>query len=103
MEPYEQAMHEWARAYNAYARLSGDPGRLWRFYGPFSQEVRDTGEIPEWMGVDLLRGWAFAMWRAHDKGSGLQTLFEEFPEFELVADAVRNHPEAKPEDLPPAR
>ena len=100
-EEYEQALIDWAQCYNGYERIAGDSERLHQVYGPLRQETLERDEIPSGIGVDLLRGWAFYIARVH-RWSGCGSIFEDFPEFESIAEAVRNHPAATPEDLPPS-
>ena len=47
----------WAQTYNGYQRLAQDPGRLGTLLEPARHEYLRTGHVPEWCGVDLLRGW----------------------------------------------
>ena len=88
---------EWALAYNAYERLAADPEDLERLLSPARDDFHSTGSVPEWCGVDLLRGWAFYLVRAdHFAGGG--TLGEEW---QAVLSAVREHPAARRRDRPP--
>lgn len=100
-EEYEQALIAWAQRYNGYERIAEPSERLHQVYEPLRQESLELGEIPDWIGVDLLRGWAFYLARAH-RWSGYRSIFEDFPEFESIAEAVRKHPAATPGDMPPS-
>jgi hypothetical protein len=57
-----------------------------------------TGAVPQWCGVDFLRGWVFYLLR-QDRFQGGGTLEDEWF---AVLDALRAHPKATPGDLPPA-
>lgn len=90
----------WAHGYNGYTRLAGGPEQLGAVIAPLREAYRATGEIPEWAGVDLLRGWAFLLVRAHRHGGGWRPLPEEFPEIVAIAEAVDRHPAATDDDRP---
>ncbi len=90
----------WAHRYNGYTRLAG-PQQLGAVTEQLRNEYDATGVIPEWAGVDLLRGWAFLLVRAHRHGGGYRPLTEEFPQIVAIADAVDRHPEATDADRPP--
>ncbi len=92
----------WAHRYNGYARLAGGPQQLGAVVEPLRAEFESTGGIPDWAGVDLLRGWAFLLVRAHRHG-GYGPLIEEFPQIVAIADAVARHPGATEDDRPPTR
>lgn len=101
-ENYEQAVIEWAHKYNAYQRIAASPEQL-------SDQIRELkaaherdGAIPEWAGVDLLRGWAFYIVRGHRHGGAYDPLFVEYPEMAAILDAIRRHPAAERGDLPPS-
>ena len=94
---------EWAHEYNGYARLARTPENLARILEPAWQEYRRTNRIPEWCGVDLLRGWAFYLTRAdrHGGGYGLMEGGSMIDEWEHVIEALALHEEASRDDLPP--
>lgn len=102
-EEYERAMIKWAQSYNGYERIADDSGRLNAIYRPLAEEIASRGDLPDGLGVDLLRGWAFYLARAHRWSGGSRTLIEHVPEIELVAEAIRRHPAAEPRDMPPSR
>lgn len=102
-EAYEQAMIDWAQGYQGYKRIAADSEHLQAVYGPIIDETDRLGNVPEWVGVDLLRGWAFYVARAYRWSGGPVSIFEQFPVFELIAEAVRQHAAAEPLDMPPAR
>lgn len=54
---------EWAGAYNAYQRLAATPKALEAVIAPARSEYQRDGRVPEWAGVDLLRGWLFLLYR----------------------------------------
>lgn len=91
---------EWAATYNGYDRLCGGSNDLYdKVLQPAMEEYRQTGRVPSWCGVDLLRGWAFYLFRA-DYFLGGGSLGREW---DYVLDAVRRHPAASEADLPPGR
>lgn len=100
-EDYEHALIDWAQSYNCYERI-GDSDRLQTIYGPIMDETDRLGRIPEWMGVDLLRGWASYLARVN-RWTGRQSIFDEFPVFGLIVEAVRHHHAVEPRDVPPTR
>jgi hypothetical protein len=96
----EYKLIKWAHDYNGYARLARDPENLWRILQPVREEFERSGKIAEWAGVDLLRGWAFYLVRAHRHG-GHRPLHEEYPEFVFIVDAINRHPDARAADRSP--
>lgn len=100
-ERYESALIEWAHTYNGYERLAGGPGDLWELVRPLHEEFERTGMIPEWAGVDLLRGWAFYLVRSHRHGGAYEPLYVEYPAVLAIVDAINRHPAARPEDRAP--
>lgn len=96
----EQSLVEWAHEYNGYERLARDPSLLGDLMRTLQDEYRRTSEIPEWAGVDLLRGWAFFCVREH-RFSGYGPLSEEYPEFYAIVDALHRHPAATEAERPP--
>lgn len=99
MSDSRQAEIEWAHTYSGYERLAGEPRRLEVLLAGAREEYRREGVVPEWCGVDLLRGWAFYLVRA-DRFAGGDTLGAEW---DAVLRAVRDHPAARPDDAPPDR
>ncbi len=89
----------WAYRYDGYRRLAGTVPALGQLLEPATTEYKETGRVPEWCGIDLLRGWAFFLVRQdyHWGGGALQE------EWRAVVEAVRQHPDATPDDLPPER
>ena len=102
-EAYEQAMIDWAQGYQGYKRIAASSEHLQAVYGPIIDETDRLGNVPEWVGVDLLRGWAFYIARAYRWSGGYVSIFEQYPVFELIAEAVRQRAAAEPRDMPPAR
>lgn len=102
-EDYEQAMIDLAQGYQGYERIAADSEHLQAVYGPTMDETDKFGDVPGWVGVDLLRGWAFYVARAYRWSGGYVSIFEKYPVFEEIAEAVRHHPAAEPRDMPPAR
>lgn len=96
----------WALEYNAYERLAGGdegPGALARLLEPVWTEFERGGRVPEWCGVDLLRGWAFYLVRAdyHSGGLSLGDRGHKTPEWTAVLERIASHPGARREDIPP--
>ncbi|MGN6242142.1 MAG: uracil-DNA glycosylase family protein [Motilibacteraceae bacterium] len=94
----------WADRYDGYRRLADGPESLQMLLDPARQEYRGCDRVPDWCGVDLLRGWSFLLARA--------AAFEDFlrsnnssrwPEFEAVLRRLAEHPDATPADVPPMR
>ncbi|WP_232715208.1 hypothetical protein [Gordonia metallireducens] len=100
---YELLLIEWAHTYNGYERLGGGPHKLAELVAPLRHEFESLGTIPEWAGVDLLRGWAFYLVRAHRHGGAYDPLMVEYPEIIAIVDAIDKHPATTDEDRPPAR
>lgn len=101
-EDYEQALIKWAQGYNGYERIAESNELQRQLVWSLEEHLRRTGEIPEGLGVDMLRGWAFFVVRGH-RWSGHGPLLDDCPGLEAVVEAVRRHPAARPEDLPPPR
>lgn len=98
---YEQQLIKWAHKYDGYKRLAGSPDQLWEVLKPVREEFERSGVIPEWAGIDLLRGWAFYLVRAHRHGGAWEPLCVEYPEFNAIVAAISNHPAARKSDRPP--
>lgn len=102
-ERYQHSVVEWALRYNAYQRLAESPEQLEILIRPLREAYERIGAIPEWAGVDLLRGWAFYLQREHYHTGGHRPLFEEYPEFESILAAVNGHPDCGAGDRAPER
>ena len=99
MTDRRDAETEWAYSYSGYERLGGEPRYLEAVVDVARDEYRRTGRVPQWCGVDLLRGWAFLLHRA-----GRFSSADVYgPEWDAVLQAVREHPAARPGDAPPER
>lgn len=98
----------WAHTYDGYRRLAGGdegPAALARLLDPAWREYRDTGRVPEWCGVDLLRGWAFYLTR-EDRHGGGYNLAEggiKVEEWNAVLHRIADHPGRRPDERPPLR
>lgn len=94
---------QWAHSYDGYRRLAGTPEALDRLIEPAREEWRRTGCVPDWCGVDFLRGWAFYTARAdrHGGGYGLDPSGYLVQEWNAVLGALATHPAAIGVDLPP--
>lgn len=95
----------WVRSYNGYERLASDPGQLEALLAGVRQEYERSGSVPEWCGVDLLKGWAFYLYRYDYFGSGGHALSHSdtalFREWNDVMSALAAHPAAGASDRPP--
>lgn len=98
-----QRQIDWAHRYDGYARLGGTPEDLLRLIEPARADWQRTGQVPQWCGVDLLRGWAFYITRAdrHGGGYGLAPGGSALPEWRAVLGAVAAHRAASGSDVPP--
>lgn len=93
------ALLAWAGSYDGYQRIAGDGKRIHDVLRPVREALEETGEVPAWAGVDLLRGYAFVMVRA-DRHAGGGTLGRNFL---AVVDAIDRHPATRPGERPPRR
>lgn len=96
----------WAHTYNGYERLAGGesgPNALADLLEPASREFRRTARVPEWCGVDLLRGWAFYLTRAdrHGGGYSLSAGGTAVAEWKAVLSRIAGHPSSGAGDRPP--
>lgn len=92
-----KALIDWAHSYNVYERLGADMATVLR---PLQDEIESAGEIPEWAGVDLLRGLAFWRVRVAANREAPEDALDD-PVFLAVVDAVHKHPHARASDRPP--
>ena len=107
-EPLMQRQIAWAHTYDGYRRLAGGdegPTALAQLLQPAWREFQDTGRVPEWCGVDLLRGWAFYLTREdrHGGGYNLAEGGTKVPEWDAVLQRIASHPGTRPEERPPLR
>lgn len=93
----------WAHEYNAYERLAESPGDLHRLLEPAWAEFERQRQVPQWCGVDLLRGWAFYLVRADRHGGGydLGEGGSKMREWAAVLERIAAHPAAQASDRPP--
>ena len=93
----------WAHVYDGYLRLASPPDALFSLIEPAQLEWQHTGRIPDWCGVDFLRGWAFYITRAdrHGGGYGLVPGGSMVAEWRDVLRAIATHRGARGEDVPP--
>jgi hypothetical protein len=54
---------EFAITYNGYDRIAGSPEALLDLYEPIRKKWKESGRLPDWAGLDLLRGLLFLMAR----------------------------------------
>lgn len=102
-DDFEDQLIKWALTYDAYKRLAAGEWEPWGALGalltPLMRSFHEDGVVPNWAGVDLLRGWAFLLVRRNRHEDGY--LLGEHPEMYAIVDAIRNHPAARDSDLPP--
>ena len=60
---------KFAATYDGYSQIAQEPENLVALYEPIRTEWRRSGSLPSWMGVDLLRGLLFFMYR-EDRWTG---------------------------------
>jgi len=87
---------DWALTYDAYQRLADSPSELEQLLRGVRRSFYAEGAVPEWCGIDLLRGWAFYLVRDDHFGA---TMDEQ--EWAGVLQALRDHPSASSADRPP--
>jgi uracil-DNA glycosylase len=92
-----QAQIEWAHTYDGCRRLASSPQKLEKLLRSARNSYASSGRIPDWCGVDILRGWAFYLVRA-DRHMGNDTLGVEWVS---VLAALTSHPDAMAGDRPP--
>ncbi len=92
-----EAELRWALEYNGYERFAGGIDAYHALLQPAMREYEATGRVPDWCGVDLLRGWAFYRQREHQM-DGVSPMARDW---DAVLDAIRRHPAALAGDLPP--
>lgn len=93
----DDAQFAWAHEYDGYQRLARSPEELGRLLSGARETWSRQGRVPDWCGVDLLRGWAFYLARTHRFGGELGA------EWIAVLNALSHRPDASPEDHPPGR
>ena len=64
------------------------------------KEFSKSGKIPDWVGVDLLRAWAFLVARNHNHHRMTDT-YSCCPDIYMLATAVQQHKAATKKDFPP--
>jgi len=97
------AQIDWAHEYDGYARLAGSPQALATLLETAWRQYHQTGRVPEWCGVDILRGWAFYLTRAdrHGGGYGLAEGGPMVQEWNAVLERIATHEATGPGDTPP--
>jgi hypothetical protein len=92
----------WAHRYNGYKRIAGSDA-LERVLAVPREDYARTGAVPEWCGIDLLRGWAFylARWDRFAGGYILDPGTRERDEWRAVMAAIARHPAVRPTGRPP--
>ena len=84
---------EFAASYDGYRRIAESPETLSAVYQPIRMEWRRSGSLPDWVGIDLLRGFLFLMYRENHFVQPMGCLSEEEVEhlepFRQVIEAIR--------------
>lgn len=92
-------MIQWAHCYDGYKRIARGAPQLAEVLRPLRESFAQTGAIPDWAGIDLLRAWAFLLVRVDThRQAGGATLGAEFA---AVVDAIDRHPVAAPRERSP--
>ncbi|MDO9380366.1 MAG: hypothetical protein Q7T56_16090 [Nocardioidaceae bacterium] len=99
--PHHAAQLEWAIHYDAYTRLAKGPAELAEVLRPAREQYAELGWVPDWCGLDLLRGWAFFLQRTDHHNDALTFDPETRREWVHVLQAVAEHPAARWRDRPP--
>lgn len=94
-----QSELEWALSYPGYERLASDPNSLYdHVLRPARSEFDQHASVPDWCGVDLLRGWLFYLQREdHHSGGWPPSLGVEWIS---VLYALQDHPNALASERP---
>jgi hypothetical protein len=94
---------QFAHEYNGYDRLAGGPEHLEILLKPAWEAYELTGQVPEWCGVDLLRGWLFYLSRAdrHGGGYSLASGGDKVRKWRDVIARLVEHPATPDEHRPP--
>ena len=82
----EEAL-EFAATYNAYNQIAAEPEPLSAIYHPIREAWNESARVPEWMGVDLLRGLLFLMYREDHFGYADDSTL---PQMHQVIEAIRS-------------
>lgn len=98
---YEMQLIKWALRYNGYKRLATDSNQLLEVLQVLIKPYERDQRIPEWAGIDLLRGWAFYLVRWHRFSGTGRALWTEHPEILAIVDAINQHPHARKSDHAP--
>lgn len=94
----------WVSTYDAYARLAYSPEQLECLLAPARAEYAMGRGVPSWCGVDLLKGWAFMLYRRDRFDGGLELGDPHGygrQEWDAVLAALAAHPATQPADTPP--
>ncbi|GAB87134.1 hypothetical protein RVF83_15615 [Gordonia rubripertincta] len=95
---YEMQLIKWALRYNAYKRLATDSNQLLEVLQVLITAYERDHRVPDWAGIDLLRGWAFYLVRWHRFSATGQKLWTEHPEILAIVEAINQHPDARKSD-----
>ena len=91
---FEEAL-EFAATYNAYNQIAAAPETLSAMYHPIREAWNESARVPEWMGVDLLRGLLFLMYREDHFGYADDSTLRQMHQ---VIDAIRSRLTEQHED-----
>lgn len=95
-----KAVIAWALSYNGYKRLGAGSSELVAVLRPLMEDISTSGRVPEWAGVDLLRGLAFWLVRVAAHHEAPEDALDD-DQFLAVVDALHRHRDARPKDRPP--
>lgn len=94
----ETDLIRWAHRYDGYRRI-GHADTLNDLYRPYRDALKTTGRVPDGLGVDLLRGWAFLL---GEKASVAPSSDEaDLDELRMIAATIDSHPDVEPVMLSP--
>jgi len=76
---------EFAGTYNAYELFAQTPNDLERITKPIYDDIARSGQVPEWIGIDLARAVLFYAYRADHFGGG----YGPYEPMRSLVDAIR--------------
>ncbi|MBI4932901.1 MAG: DUF1643 domain-containing protein [Actinobacteria bacterium] len=82
--PVEQLL-EFAATYNAYETFARTPNELERIVMPIYDAISRSGQVPDWLGIDLARAVLFCAYRADHFGGG----YGPYEPMRTLVEAIR--------------
>lgn len=98
---YEMQLIKWALRYKAYDRLATDPNQLLEVLQVLIKPYERDRRVPDWAGIDLLRGWAYYLVRWHRFSGTGRALWIDHPEILAIVEAINQHPAVRKGDRAP--